>query len=1007
MTERFGRTSAWWLLALTPQERVRPNLGDSADPAAFPEPDWLVLLRRAYDYGGSSPTVTPVGSSGLLEPLVRCAVRDAVALAAAETDPGAATRTIELFSAALADRLREAVTPAFLLELNIARLEGRLAGATPEQRYRAFSASLADPASAEGFFSTYPVLARLTATMVAGWSVAAAELAVRLENDQPLLERDLVGTELGALVGMEGGRGDAHNGGRAVSILVFAHGHRVVYKPRSLGVDVQFQRLLDWLSDAAPHIDLRRLRVLDRGDYGWTEFVAQRPVTDRAGAARYYRRTGYLLGLMYALRADDLHYENLIAAGEHPVVVDLETLFAPTPRAVVEDPRARFWAQVGPSVLATGLLPNPVFGSDERSGVDVSGLGGRPGQIGARSWPALVGAGTDSAHREWTLQPLTGAENEVVLDGVALRAREFADEIVAGFTETLGVLASRRQQWCADDGVLAGFGSTQIRLIARPTMQYAVTMQVLWHPDHLYDAADLPKVTERLYPGPWGTGTPRALVDSEVEQLLRGDVPYFLARPDSTDLWSPDGSHQAGVLAAAPLAQARERVEKLDGARHMRETWTIRSALFLPELNGEPLRFPTHELPDRAAPDPRDLLDAAAAIGDRLLDLAIGAAGELRWQTVSSVAGRNWAVRDTDPDLYEGAAGVALFLGYLGVLTGRSRYLDAARVATETALSRADDLDRRGMGAFTGLAGLAYLADHAAGWALSGDFRSRAGVLARRAFERATDADDPATDVIGGLAGLVMCLLAVRRNAPAAIPLDWAASAGDMLLRSARPLHGGLGWPRGAAAALTGFAHGSAGIAVALAALGVATGDAGYLDAAEAAARFERHWFSPRVRNWPDLRAIPELEELADPADGRVYLNTWCHGAPGIGLGRASLLMAGCLDDDLRTDLVRAVESTLARGFGGSHSLCHGDLGNLETLLAAAGVLVDPDLHASILERRAAVFNSVLDGPVCGTPHGLEVPGLMTGLAGIGYGLLRAVDPSRVPNVLLLHGAVQ
>jgi type 2 lantibiotic biosynthesis protein LanM len=1006
MTERFGRASAWWRFALTPQERVRPNFGDSAGSATFPEPDWLALLRRAYDCGSAPPSAAPAGSSRLLEPLVRCAVREAAALAAVEMDPAAATRTIQLFSAALADRLREAVTPAFLLELNIARLEGRLAGATPEQRYRVFSESLAG--SAEGFFGTYPVLARLTATMAASWSVAAAELAVRLENDRPLLERDLVGAELGALVEVEGGRGDAHNGGRTVAVLVFAHGHRVVYKPRSLAVDVEFQRLLGWLHDAAPHIDLRQLRVLDRGDYGWTEFVAQAPVTDRAGAARYYRRTGYLLGLMYALRADDLHYENLIAEGEHPVVVDLETLFSPTPRAAVEDPREQFWAEAGPSVLATGLLPNPIFGSDERSGVDVSGLGGHAGQIGGRSWPALVGAGTDSARREWTLQPLTGAENEVVLDGAALRPREFTDEIVAGFTETLGVIASRRQQWCADDGVLAGFGSTQIRLIARPTMHYAVTMQMLWHPDHLYDAADLPKVTERLYPGPWGAGSPRALVDSEVEQLLRGDVPYFRARPDSADVWLPDGSRRPGILAAAPLAEARERVEKLDGAWHTRETWTIRSALFLPELNGEPLRFPIHELPDRAAPDSRNLLDAAAAIGDHLLDLAIGAASQLRWLTVSSVAGRNWAVRDTGPDLYDGVAGIAFFLGYLGVLTGQSRYLDTARVATETALGRADELNRRGAGGYTGLAGLAYLADHAAGWALPGDFRSRAGVLARRAFERATDgAVDPAADVIGGLAGLVMCLLAVRRNDPAAVPLDWVASAGDMLLRSARPLYGGLGWPRGTAPALTGFAHGSAGIAVALAALAVATGDAGYRDAAAAAARFERHWFSPRVHNWPDLRAIPELEELADPADGRVYLDTWCHGAPGIGLSRASLLMAGCLDDDLRTDLVHAVESTLARGFGGSHSLCHGDLGNLETLVAAAGVLADPHLHTSILDRRAAVLNSVLDRPVCGTPYGLEVPGLMTGLAGIGFGLLRAANPSRVPNVLLLHGAAR
>jgi lantibiotic modifying enzyme len=36
----------------------------------------------------------------------------------------------------------------------------------------------------------------------------------------------------------------------------------------------------------------------------------------------------------------------------------------------------------------------------------------------------------------------------------------------------------------------------------------------------------------------------------------------------------------------------------------------------------------------------------------------------------------------------------------------------------------------------------------------------------------------------------------------------------------------------------------------------------------------------------------------------------------------------------------------------------------------------------------------------------VDLPGLMTGLAGIGLGLLRHADPSRVPSVLLLQSPV-
>jgi hypothetical protein len=39
----------------------------------------------------------------------------------------------------------------------------------------------------------------------------------------------------------------------------------------------------------------------------------------------------------------------------------------------------------------------------------------------------------------------------------------------------------------------------------------------------------------------------------------------------------------------------------------------------------------------------------------------------------------------------------------------------------------------------------------------------------------------------------------------------------------------------------------------------------------------------------------------------------------------------------------------------------------------------------------------------CGTPLGVESPGLMTGLAGIGYQYLRLHDPKRVPSVLAVE----
>ena len=98
-----------------------------------------------------------------------------------------------------------------------------------------------------------------------------------------------------------------------------------------------------------------------------------------------------------------------------------------------------------------------------------------------------------------------------------------------------------------------------------------------------------------------------------------------------------------------------------------------------------------------------------------------------------------------------------------------------------------------------------------------------------------------------------------------------------------------------------------------------------------------------------------------------------------------------------------ALETTKAQGFGHNHSLCHGDLGNLEVLMEAARVWPDRSWSQEASGLAGGILQSISrDGWICGNPLGVESPGLMTGLAGIGYGLLRCAVPERVPSVLTL-----
>jgi lantibiotic modifying enzyme len=133
-------------------------------------------------------------------------------------------------------------------------------------------------------------------------------------------------------------------------------------------------------------------------------------------------------------------------------------------------------------------------------------------------------------------------------------------------------------------------------------------------------------------------------------------------------------------------------------------------------------------------------------------------------------------------------------------------------------------------------------------------------------------------------------------------------------------------------------------------------------------------------------------------------MSAWCHGAAGVGLARLGTL--DLLDEDtVQSEIAVALETTLARGFGKNHSLCHGDLGNVDLFLRAAKQLNDPSLEEKAYRLAGGILASRAQGGWrLGMPRGAEPPGLMIGLAGVGYGLLRLAAPERVPYVLLLEG---
>ena len=108
---------------------------------------------------------------------------------------------------------------------------------------------------------------------------------------------------------------------------------------------------------------MKSLKVINRSDYGWVEFVEQRPCLNQQEANHYFQRAGVTACLLYLLNGTDCHYENLIAHGEYPVLIDLETLMHHETRYIEEEvlsESAEMYAIPNPGSIcaANGITPS-------------------------------------------------------------------------------------------------------------------------------------------------------------------------------------------------------------------------------------------------------------------------------------------------------------------------------------------------------------------------------------------------------------------------------------------------------------------------------------------------------------------------------------------------------------------------------------------------------------------------------------------------------------------------
>ncbi|MFI4934448.1 MAG: type 2 lanthipeptide synthetase LanM [Caulobacterales bacterium] len=898
-------------------------------------------------------------------------VRAAIAAAKVAPAPGEQRDSlIGSLEGGLFARLFEAASRTLVLQLGVAGEHGLLTGESPEDRFAFFCECLRDRTFAASLMAQTPALARRLTRMARFWEAATIETISRLERDFDALTHGPFGlTDAGAWTHAQS-LGDPHHRGRTVQRITFASGANVIYKPRPVAMERGFLELVEWLNSQGLDPDLAAAPAIARGDYGWTGWIEASPCADAGGVGAYFRRQGGNLALAYLLGAVDLHYENVIAAGDYPIIVDLETLFhetrGPTNPGVAGRAAARL---VNDSVIRTLLLPVAVEGDADDDGATVAGDPSALGYVAdaeaaylAEGWEA---SGTDGMRLAKIRAILPAATCLPEFEGRRMPAAPHVEKIVGGFSAVYDFLAAHREQLSRAEGPLDSFLGGRARRVLRPTVAYVRLLDRSWHPRFAEDAptleTDLDTRLKASGDAPPLTAGTRQL---ETRDLINGDVPYFAVRVGPRTGWNA----------------CRRRLAALSDDDKARQLWITRMSLETFEV---PLvARPAHPPGDTG---PAAIESAARRIGERLEELAIRRPGRASWMFPALQSGVRLSPAPVGLDLYDGLSGIGLFLGGLALRTGEARYGRLCNAAMAEALGawRARDQAGGAIGAFDGAAGLAWTLAVLGKLLRRSDWTAHAGAIVKAHASAA--ASEPAVDLISGRAGFLAAGASVAKMSGDQAVLATLEPCAKSLLNLAtgdQPTDGDAG-----------LAHGRAGIGLAMARLAEQRAD-------------DRAFKRALTLIAADVKLAERARRAEIPAldadDGRTMI-AWCRG----GLGATLAMMR--LGAAARPQARRIVDTVAAGLSAGTLSAalcpCHGALGMLEFLESARaeGVSGAGDAYEKLL---AVTLGRILEGELCADHfHAVEAPGLMKGLAGTGWSLLRMLAPATFPSVLTLEAA--
>lgn len=625
--------------------------------------------------------------------------------------------------------------------------------------------------------------------------------------------------------------------------------------------------------------------------------------------------------------------------------------------------------------------------------MDVGGLCGETEQEAPFKSVIIRNPDTDEIKIEEYYGIIQPKENNPSINGTKISSERFVTEIKDGFIATYKWVLENKQAFAKKITEL--FKDCMCRVIFRPTNVYCQLLNTSYHPDLLRNSTDRYVYLHRI----GVTGNAYEIMSSELVDMINGDIPYFVTFISKNIIQNGRKEEMQSLYKNPTLNIILNKIEQISQKDLDRQVAFINLSYMDRLKKGlkSSTKINFQDQSGKLTIDKELLINTSKSIGDYILDRSIVGENEgvidRTWIGTIEIANMTSFVTTVGNDLYNGNSGIALYLAYLGAVTGEEKYRDAALESIEPVinyLNKINNVTYEKIGGFSGMCGWFYAIFHI-GHLLNNkkliDYVKDKIIIIKN-FSGITQNHD----IISGYSGALGALLSIHdktddenfKHLLLDICLDIYKAINDNII----VLHekNCITWGK---EGYVGYSHGNAGVEPQLMRLYNIVGDIDILDTIKKSLLYSRCMFDKEHKNWK--------KELSK----NDFSYGWCHGAPGILLSRLMLLQAGYIDKEIMQEIWDAIDTTKKHSFGIDYSLCHGDIGNLLILNYAAKVLKDYKLGLQCIATLDEFLNKYFSSS-WGTAEFTETENscLMVGPAGIGYGLLQFYDADMMPNIL-------